>query len=754
VKRAWILAAVLAAASCGPGRLGDSETTPTLPGDDPVGAAAAQKPAAAAKPATAGKPAADPWAGKKDLIAAPAAKPLGPVALPATERFELPNGLAVIVMPDRELPVVSMHLAVRAGQEAEPREKRGISDFAAALLPKGTKTRNAEQIAQAVEQAGASLNAGVDFEATHLQCQTTTRNVATCFDVLPDVVANPAFADKDITAVRAQIASAVKQRREAASAIAEDHFDNALWGDDHVRGWPVTLETVGSITRQDLLDWHAKRFTPANSVLIIVGDVDPKAVRAQVQKGFGAWKKAPAPEAKKFAPPVLKGVRVRLVDKPDQTQALVRVGHLGVAHGDADYLPVLLDNQVLGGGDEASRLMVAAHKLKGSSQVSTSQFDRYRTRGAFQAQIVVKSADTVAGVKLLQGELARLQRSGPTAAELAAAKATLGGSYPLAFESAAAKAALLVAADLHGLGDAYVREFPARLGQVTLAEAQAAAKKYFAADDLVVVIVGNAAEIGPALTKAKIPFEAVSYLVPVSKRDREAAEAARNAPPDPKKTAEGRKLLDAAIAARGGAKFLGLKELHASGKVSILAQGKTVSGDYARFLRAPDQSRTDITLPGRGTVKMVVSPKSAWVEFQGKVQDIPDDSLAAVNVLLFVDPERVLLLGQDKTTIVQSEGPQTLEGNTYDSVRVRSADGKYEALIILDGKTHLPFRIGYSVQGDTLYDEYDDYQAVGGVQVAHKVRTVNLLLQVPVEIEYDKVEVNAGVAKDTFDRPE
>jgi hypothetical protein len=299
-----------------------------------------------------------------------------------------------------------------------------------------------------------------------------------------------------------------------------------------------------------------------------------------------------------------------------------------------------------------------------------------------------------------------------------------------------------------------VRDFPVRIAAVPVAEARAAAKKHIDADDVVVVIVGKADDIAPQLKKAGIAFDQVGWLAPVSKADRDAAIAAKNAPPDAKKAADGKRLIDAAIAARGGEKKLaGLKELSETGKITIHPpKGATIEGPYARYFKAPDLQRTDITVPGRGPVKLVVSPKSAFVEFQGKVQDIPAESLAAINVLLFVDVERVLLLSRGPGMIVQAEGKQNVEGVDYDAVLVRSGDGAYEATLLLDGKTHLPFRVVYSVQGETLFDEYGDWKAEGGLQVAHKVKTVNLLLQVPVEIEVQKVEVNSGLPPGAFDK--
>jgi zinc protease len=753
VKRAsGRLALVLLVASCGPSRIGDGETTPTLPGEDPVGAAAAAKPA---KPAAAAAPKAepDPWAGKKELIQPPAARPPAKVALPPIERFELANGLQVIVVANHELPVVSYHLAIRAGQAEERRDKRGLADFAAAMLTKGTKKRSADQIAEAIDQIGGALSAGVDLEATHVSCDALAKNAATCLDLLPDVVMNPTFADKEMDEIRNQITSAVKQRRDDPATLADDHFDNLLWGEDHVRGWPVTLDSIGSIGRQDLVDWHDQRFTPGNSVLVISGDVDAKDARAQAQKAFGAWKKAAAPEAKKFAEPVLKGKHVRLVDKPDLPQALIRVGHLGVAHGEPDYLATVLVNYSLGGGQLDSRLMKAI-KVGGRSYQASSQFERLRSRGVFQVQAVTRTEDVAPALAQLLGELTKMQKDGPSDAELAAAKANLAGNYPLAFESAAATAAAVLAAELHGLGEDYVRDFPVRIAAVPAADARAAAKKHIDADDVVVVIVGKADEIAPQLKKAGIAFEQVGWLAPVSKADRDAVVAAKNAPPDAKKTAEGKKLIDAAIAARGGEKKLaGLKELSETGKIVIHPpKGATIEGQYARYFKAPDLQRTDITVPGRGPVKLVVSPKSAFVEFQGKVQDIPQDSLAAINVLLFVDIERVLLLSRGAGMIVQAEGKQNVEGVDYDAVLVRSGDGAYEATLLLDGKTHLPFRVVYSVQGETLFDEYGDWKAEGGLQVAHKVKTLNLLLQVPVEIQLQKVEVNSGLPPGAFDK--
>ena len=102
-----------------------------------------------------------------------------------------------------------------------------------------------------------------------------------------------------------QLVSQVRQVRDSAQALAEEHFENALWGDDHVRGWPVTEEGIGAITSDDLVKWHKAYFKPDNAVLAVAGDVDPAALQKQLRAAFKDWKKSgKAPVRKKYADPI------------------------------------------------------------------------------------------------------------------------------------------------------------------------------------------------------------------------------------------------------------------------------------------------------------------------------------------------------------------------------------------------------------------------------------------------------------------
>ena len=131
---------------------------------------------------------------------------------------------------------------------------------------------------------------------------------------------------------------------------------------------------------------------------------------------------------------------------------------------------------------------------------------------------------------------------------------------------------------------------------------------------------------------------------------------------------------------------------------------------------------------------------------------MPADALDAIATLLFVEPEHVLQAGYEAGAVVESFGSQTVDGVDYDGLRIRSAGGR-RIDVLLDKKTRLPFRVYYEIDGETLFDEYGDYRDVGGLKVAFFLKTINLLLQAPVEIRYEKVELNAAMPPAAFDKP-
>jgi zinc protease len=225
----------------------------------------------------------DPWAERDDLIAPPEPMTAARLELPPIERFTLKNGLQVIAVQSDALPVIHMNLAIKAGRADVPRDKVGLADFVAAMLTRGTRTQSAQKIAQTVDQAAASLGTDASLEATLLTCSVMSKSLRTCTALLSDMVTSPAFPAADMNEVSQRLVREVRQRRADLGQLANDHLQNLLFGEDHVRGWPISERTIAAIERKDLQTWHRTWFVPNNAVLTVAGEFDPKALRAEFE---------------------------------------------------------------------------------------------------------------------------------------------------------------------------------------------------------------------------------------------------------------------------------------------------------------------------------------------------------------------------------------------------------------------------------------------------------------------------------------
>jgi len=464
------------------------------------------------------------WQNRKDLITAPPPPVPAELPLPNVARWKLPNGLDVVAVPRGDLPIVSFSLAIKAGAYDEQKDRtQGVADFTAGMLRHGAGKRSAEQIADTIDSAGGSLEAGSDDESTMVTCSVLATRADTCLSLLADVLLRPTFPEKEMGEIRDQILASLAQRTDDPHLLAAEHFDNLLFGEKHPDGWVLTPEHVRAITRDKLLAFWKTFYRPNNAILAVAGDIDPAAIKTRIARAFGAWAPGPIQLRPLFEIPPAHGKRVILVDKPELSQATLMFGHAGIRHGDPDWYAVTLVNYVLGGSDFSSRLMQEVRSKRGLTYGIGSSFGASLYQGAFRVSASTRNETAWDALSVATGELRKMKDAGPSEDELAKAKGYYAGSLPFTSESAAGLAHALVAADLHGLGVDYVRTLALRLAAVDRSGADAAASKWLHPDDLSIVIVGRADVVGPELQKAKLPFERVDSRAPISAAARQAA---------------------------------------------------------------------------------------------------------------------------------------------------------------------------------------------------------------------------------------
>jgi zinc protease len=469
------------------------------------------------------------WTGRTDLIAAPPPPKPEALALPKIDRFTLTNGMQVIVVARKELPVVSFGLAVQAGGYDEDRDTLGVSDFVAAMLRKGTngtngtRARSADDISRAIDFVGGALDAQATNEGTTVSCSALSKDGPLCLDLLSDVLLHPSFPEGEMGDVRDQMLAAVASRYDNPGELAEAHFDNQLFGDNHPNGWVLTADDVRKIDRARLEKFWKTFYHPNHAIFAVAGDVDATRLRAQLEKAFHGWARANTPSRPGWTLPPATGTRILLVDRPDLTQATIMLGHAGIQHADPRWYAVTLMNYVLGGSDFSSRLMTEVRSKRGLTYGIGSSFGASLYRGAFRVSAATKNETVWDALLASVNEIRRMQSEGPTNGELDKAKGYYAGSYPFSLQAAAGIAGALVGAEQHGLGIGYVRDLPLRLAAVDEAQAKAAAKDFLHPDTLLVVIVGKGDAIEPQLAKSGIQYERINFKDPINASARAAA---------------------------------------------------------------------------------------------------------------------------------------------------------------------------------------------------------------------------------------
>lgn len=728
-------AALLTACGAPPQQL----AAPTLPGD---GTDHTAKPAA--------PPAQDPdaWKPGGELILPPALVAPAPIKLPAIQRFTLSNGLPVFVIPSGRSPVTSFQLAIRAGRRVEPKARLGVAELTANLLVKGSTRRSAAQLEKAIEAVAGTIAVDATYEATFASCGALSRDAATCITLLSELITAPSFPAKELDTMRSALISAVRTRAKNPRLLANTHVQHLLWGDGHVRGWSETEETLSAITREDVLAWYRAWYSPTNAMLVVTGDLEAAALKPQLERAFFPWRKTQVAPAPKYPDPALPPVRIRLIDNPGAAQTQIRVGLRGITHDDPRFFESLVWNHALG-ATASARLSRALRAHNASNTSAESSFDRNADRGSIVISSAARNSEAIAAVQLLLNETAKLAKEGPSAVEVNLAVASIAGSYLTRFDSAADIGGGLIGAELHGFGEQYLQNFPVRLSQVTPESAKDAAAQLLDLNNSVVVLVGDAKDLEPQLTKLKWRFEKVKISDPVSQATAPVAIT-------PEQRAAARKTLVAAIKAKGGEPRLrAIKALQMTGAGTTTIEKTPMPVEVSRWFQLPDHLRIDVQIdpPGEtppAQIQIGVDGQTGWQRSPEGLQDIPADDLASVEFERWREPELVLLEALDPQVVIRPQPDVEIDGKPHTTVALSSPFG-VDLTLSFDKQTMLLRRMSYEISGELNVDDFTDYRDTSGLKIAYK--RVSTAGGRATTVDLSKVTVNPKIDPAIFKKP-
>ena len=437
---------------------------------------------------------------RPDRSKPPALGPVRPLKLPPVQKLELANGLPVLLVELHEVPVVALNVVARAGAGADPRDKPGLASLTADLLDEGAGSRSALQIADEIDYLGANLQARAGWDATAVALHVPLKRLAAALPIFADVALRPTFPAAELDRVRKDRLTELLQLRDEPRAIASVAFANALYGRDHRYGAPVigTEASVRGFSRADLALFHERTFTPANSAIVVVGDVTAASVKGELEQAFGGWKapQGSAPAAVPAAPQVsARGIWI--VDRPGSAQSEIRIGRIGPPRSTTDYFPLTVMNTILG-GSFTSRLMQNLREQHGYAYGARSSFDYRLSTGPFVAAAAVQTDKTAPALAEFFKELDAIRKT-VTEAEVAKARNYVALSFPSDVEATGNIAGKLEEQFVYGLPDGWLDSYVSKVTAVTLADVRRVAEQYVDPMKVAIVVVGDRQKIEPEI---------------------------------------------------------------------------------------------------------------------------------------------------------------------------------------------------------------------------------------------------------------
>jgi zinc protease len=413
----------------------------------------------------------------------------GQAAAPLADREVLPNGIVLLVAERPAVPIVAVRIFHRAGAVFDPPGQAGLANLTGAVLTRGAGSRSAQDIDAAIEFVGGRLEAGAGRDGLTTSLAVLARDVTLGLDLLADVVLRPTFPDSELKRKVAEIQAAIQRSEENPETVAARALGRLIFP-GHPYGTPVegTRESVGRLTRDDVLAFWRQNVRPDTTVIVVVGAVTHAEARSQIVARFGDWARPGGPPPALPGPPSEAAARSATIAR-ELTQATIMLGRQAVNQTNPDYYPLAVASYVLGGGS-ASRLYARVREEGGLAYAVFS----YLTPGRYGAALTVSSQTRTAEVdrviRILREEQTRLGRVPVSERELGLAKAYLIGSFPLRLDTSAKVADFLVAVEEMGLGLDYAHRYRERIARVTAADVQRVAARYVAPDMFHLVVVG------------------------------------------------------------------------------------------------------------------------------------------------------------------------------------------------------------------------------------------------------------------------
>ena len=419
---------------------------------------------------------------------------------PEAERVVLDCGAPLYLFSDARLPLFSFHAMARAGSAFDPEGKEGLAALVAELIRTGGSAgMDADEVDRRLEYLGAELSAAADHDGAACALSCLSRDTEEALGIALDLLLRPAFSPEKIDLRKDQVREAIRRWNDEPGQTAAREFRRLVYG-AHPYAHPVIGEpgSMDRIGRGDLVAFHRARFNPSGMIFGAAGEFDRETLVKTLNDAFGpARSPAPAP------PPPVEGREERLVflvRRPTE-QAHLLVGHAGIPRDDPDYFPVMVMNEILGGGVFSSRILERVRTAEGLAYSAGSRFTPAVRAGLFYASCQTKENTAARALDILLEEMERIRTEPVTDEELRRAKDSRLNSFVFNFTGPSQVVEQMIGIEFAGLPRDYLKTWPEKVAAVTREDVRRAAQAHLRPGAATILALGAGEALPPALER-------------------------------------------------------------------------------------------------------------------------------------------------------------------------------------------------------------------------------------------------------------
>ncbi|MDR0933788.1 MAG: insulinase family protein [Burkholderiaceae bacterium] len=416
------------------------------------------------------------------------------------ESWVTKNGAKVFFVETHAIPVLDIGVDFDAGARRDPPGKAGLASLTHRMLARGITASEAPlkedamteaQISDTFADVGAerSGEVGMDRAGVTLRILSSPKESARAIRVLARVMAQPAFPAELLARDQKRAISALRESLTQPETIAARAFAETIYG-AHPYAVAPTPESLGALTRDDMLAFHKRYYVAQSAVVTIVGDASRARAEAMAEEISMRLVPLPAGEKLPAMPEVPAATAHEKRIAHPATQSHILVGMPALRRGDPDFFPLVVGNYILGGGGFVSRLMQEVREKRGLSYSVFSRFEPRLQKGPFVIKLQTRQAQTDEALGVVREVFNAFMRDGPTEAELKAAQDNLAEGFPLRLDNNAKVLALTSMIGYYGLPTDYLNNWTARVRAVKVGDIRAAFARKLSDKTLSTVIVG------------------------------------------------------------------------------------------------------------------------------------------------------------------------------------------------------------------------------------------------------------------------